>query len=67
MTVAVFLSSLLGFMAFGMPIAFALILTAAVLMWYLDFWDVQLLAQNLLAGADSFRCWRYRSLSWPAS
>ncbi|PAU55307.1 TRAP transporter large permease [Pseudomonas indica] len=54
MTVAVFLSSLLGFMAFGMPIAFALILTGVVLMWYLDFWDVQLLAQNLLAGADSF-------------
>ena len=54
MTVAVFLASLLGFMSFGMPIAFALILTAAVLMWYLDFWDVQLLAQNLLAGADSF-------------
>lgn len=54
MTVAVFLSSLLGFMAFGMPIAFALILTGAVLMWYLDFWDVQLLAQNLLAGADNF-------------
>ncbi|AYN93298.1 MULTISPECIES: TRAP transporter large permease [Pseudomonas] len=54
MTVAVFLSSLLGFMAFGMPIAFALLLTGAVLMWYLDFWDVQLLAQNLQAGADSF-------------
>ncbi|TWC29977.1 tripartite ATP-independent transporter DctM subunit [Pseudomonas sp. SJZ079] len=54
MTVAVFLSSLLGFMAFGMPIAFALILTGAALMWYLEFWDVQLLAQNLLAGADSF-------------
>ncbi len=54
MTVVVFLGSLLGFMAFGMPIAFALILTGAVLMWYLDFWDVQLLAQNLLAGADSF-------------
>lgn len=54
MTVAVFLSSLLGFMAFGMPIAFALILTGVALMWYLEFWDVQLLAQNLLAGADSF-------------
>lgn len=54
MTVVVFLSSLFGFMAFGMPIAFALILTGAVLMWYLDFWDVQLLAQNLQAGADSF-------------
>ncbi|MGE8498003.1 MAG: TRAP transporter large permease [Pseudomonas sp.] len=54
MTVAVFLTSLLGFMAFGMPIAFALILTGGVLMWYLEFWDVQLLAQNLLAGADNF-------------
>ena len=54
MTVVVFLSSLFGFMAFGMPIAFALILTGAVLMWYLEFWDVQLLAQNLQAGADSF-------------
>ena len=54
MTVVVFLSSLFGFMAFGMPIAFALILTGAALMWYLDFWDVQLLAQNLQAGADSF-------------
>ena len=54
MTVVVFLGSLLGFMTLGMPIAFALILTGAVLMWYLDFWDVQLLAQNLLAGADSF-------------
>ena len=67
MTVAVFLASLLGFMAFGMPIAFALILTAAVLMWYLDFWDVQLLAQNLLAGADSFPLLAQRlvdSLSW---
>src|SRR5690606_28395232 len=54
MTVVVFLSSLFGFMAFGMPIAFALILTGAVQMWYLEFWDVQLLAQNLQAGADSF-------------
>jgi len=54
MTVVVFLSSLFGFMAFGMPIAFALILTGAVLMWHLEFWDVQLLAQNLQAGADSF-------------
>lgn len=54
MTVVVFLSSLLGFMTLGMPIAFALLLTGSVLMWYLDFWDVQLLAQNLQAGADSF-------------
>lgn len=67
MTVVVFLSSLLGFMTLGMPIAFALLLTGSVLMWYLDFWDVQLLAQNLQAGADSFRCWLCRSSSWPAS
>ena len=53
MTVVVFLGSLLGFMTLGMPIAFALILTGAVLMWYLDFWDVQLLASPSIAG-----CWR---------
>ena len=57
MTVAVFLASLLGFMSFGMPIAFALILTGAVLMWYLQFWDVQLLAQNLLAGGFAGPVW----------
>jgi len=54
MTVTIFLSVLLGFMAFGMPIAFALLLSAIGLMFYLDFFDVQILAQNMLAGADNF-------------
>ncbi len=54
MTVTIFLSVLLGFMAFGMPIAFALLLSAVGLMFYLDFFDVQILAQNMLAGADNF-------------
>lgn len=54
MTVTIFLSVLLGFMSFGMPIAFALLLSAIGLMFYLDFFDVQILAQNMLAGADNF-------------
>jgi TRAP-type transport system large permease protein len=54
MSIAVFLGSLLGLMAFGMPIAFALILSGIALMYHLDFFDAQLVAQNLLNGADNF-------------
>ncbi|PPC74323.1 L-dehydroascorbate transporter large permease subunit [Pokkaliibacter plantistimulans] len=54
MTLGLFLVALLGFMALGMPIAFALIMTGVVLMWHLDFFDAQLVAQNLVSGADSF-------------
>jgi TRAP-type transport system large permease protein len=51
---AIFLIVLIVAMSLGMPIAFALILTGITLMWHLDFFDSQLLAQNLLAGFDSF-------------
>ncbi|PYE90052.1 TRAP transporter large permease subunit [Phyllobacterium leguminum] len=54
MTIAIFLGTLLGLMALGMPIAFALMLTGVALMVHLDFFDAQLLAQNMLAGADNF-------------
>ncbi|MEN3112073.1 TRAP transporter large permease subunit [Uliginosibacterium paludis] len=54
MTLAVFLGSLLILMLLGMPIAFALMLTGVALMFHLDFFDAQLVAQNLLSGADSF-------------
>ncbi|QJP14573.1 TRAP transporter large permease subunit [Starkeya sp. ORNL1] len=54
MTIAIFLGVLLGLMAFGMPIAFALMLTGVALMIQLDFFDAQLLAQNMLGGADNF-------------
>src|SRR5512137_1653254 len=54
MTVAVFLFSLLGAMALGMPIAFALLVCGAALMYHLDMMDAQIIAQNLLNGADSF-------------
>ncbi|MCG5240276.1 TRAP transporter large permease subunit [Azospirillum doebereinerae] len=54
MTIVVFLSSLFGFMLLGMPIAFALMLSGVALMAHLDFFDAQLLAQNMLSGADNF-------------
>src|SRR3546814_16027663 len=41
-------------MAFGMPIAFALILGAIGLMLHLSFFDPQIIAQNMLTGADNF-------------
>ena len=54
MTIAVFLGSLLGAMALGIPIAFALLVCGAALMWYLGMFDAQILAQNVINGADSY-------------
>ena len=54
MTVAVFLGSLLAAMALGIPIAYSLLLCGAALMWHLNMFDAQILAQNLVNGADSF-------------
>ena len=52
--VFLFLGVLLAGMIIGMPIAYALLLTGTVLMWHLDFFNTQLLAQNLQAGFDNF-------------
>ena len=41
-------------MALGIPIAFALLATGVALMWHLDLFDAQILAQNVINGADSF-------------
>ena len=54
MTIAIFTFSLLGAMALGMPIAFALIACGAALMVHLSMFDAQIIAQNLINGADSF-------------
>lgn len=54
MDVAIFLAALLGFMALGMPIAFALLFAAIGIMFHLDFFDPQIIAQNMLTGADNF-------------
>ncbi|RYF27928.1 MAG: TRAP transporter large permease subunit [Comamonadaceae bacterium] len=50
----IFLAVLIGGMVIGMPIAHSLVLTGVALMWHLDFFDSQLLAQNLQAGFDNF-------------
>ncbi len=54
MTVLIFLGSLLGAMALGIPIAYALLASGVGLMWHLDLFDAQILAQNFINGADSF-------------
>jgi len=54
MTVAIFLGALIGAMALGIPIAYALLATGVALMWHLDLFDAQILAQNVINGADSF-------------
>ena len=50
----VFVAGMLVLMGIGMNMALALVLTGAGMAWVLDFWDTQLLAQNLVAGVDSF-------------
>jgi tripartite ATP-independent transporter DctM subunit len=54
MTVAVFLGSLLAAMALGVPIAYSLLLCGVALMVYMGNFDAQILAQNLIEGANSF-------------
>ncbi len=60
MTVTVFLLSLLGAMALGMPIAYALLFCGVALMAYLGAtstlvtFDSQILAQRFVDGADNF-------------
>ena len=54
MTVAVFLVSLLVAMALGIPIAYSLLLCGVALMLQLGSFDAQILAQNLIEGANSF-------------
>jgi tripartite ATP-independent transporter DctM subunit len=41
-------------MILGMPVAFALILTGVALMYQLNFFDAQLVSQNMQAGADIY-------------
>jgi TRAP-type transport system large permease protein len=60
MTVAIFIFSLLGAMALGMPIAYALLVCGMCLMGFLAFngtiaaFDAQILAQRFVDGADNF-------------
>ncbi|ASV83605.1 TRAP transporter, DctM subunit [Ochrobactrum quorumnocens] len=54
MTLLVFIGSLVGAMAIGVPVAFALMLCGVALMWHMDMFNSQIIAQNMIAGADTF-------------
>ncbi len=54
MTIAIFLISLIAAMALGLPIAYSLLVSGVALMWHMNIFDSQILAQNLLEGANSF-------------
>lgn len=54
MTAAVFLVSLLGLIALGVPIAFALMFSGIALMLLTGQFDAQIVVQNAVAGADNF-------------
>ncbi|MCT8173898.1 TRAP transporter large permease subunit [Variovorax sp. CY25R-8] len=54
MTVFTFIASLLGAMTLGMPIAFALMVCGVALMLQMNSFDVQILAQKLVDGADNY-------------
>ena len=54
MTILVFVGSLLAAMALGIPISFALLVCGAALMLHLGMFDAQILAQNVINGADSY-------------
>ena len=54
MTILIFVVSLLGAMALGMPLAFSLLVSGVALMLHLDVFDTQIVSQNLINGADNF-------------
>lgn len=54
MTILVFLASLLGAMAVGVPVAFALIFSGIILMTHMGIFNAQIVAQNMISGANTF-------------
>ncbi len=54
MTIVIFIVVLLAAMMLGIPIAYSLLLSGLALMLYLGQFDAQILAQNLIEGANSF-------------
>ncbi|MFN3525649.1 MAG: TRAP transporter large permease subunit, partial [Paracoccus sp. (in: a-proteobacteria)] len=54
MTLLVFIVSLIGAMSLGVPVAFALIFCGVILMSFMGMFNTQIIAQNMLIGADTF-------------
>jgi tripartite ATP-independent transporter DctM subunit len=52
--IPLFLSSLFGFILIGVPVAFALFLTALVLAWFMGSWSPALVVQTVFRGIDNF-------------
>ena len=53
MTLVVFLASLVGSMAIGLPICFSLLFSGVCMMLFMNGFNSQILSQNLFSGADS--------------
>ncbi|PYF84378.1 tripartite ATP-independent transporter DctM subunit [Marinomonas alcarazii] len=54
MELVIFAGALFGAIIIGMPIAFALIMTGMALMFYMDMFNSQLIAENLVSGSNNF-------------
>ncbi len=54
MSAALFIGTLLGLIALGLPIAFALMFAGVALMLLTGQFDTQIVVQNAIAGADNF-------------
>lgn len=54
MIVITFLVALIGSLALGIPVAFALLAAGVALMVQLDFFSAQIVAQNIINGANNF-------------
>ncbi len=52
--VAVFLVTLFGTLALGVPVAFALMFCGIVLMMFMGMFNAQILSQNMISGANTF-------------
>ena len=54
MELVIFAGALFAAIFVGMPIAFALIMTGMALMFYMDIFNSQLIAENLVSGSNNF-------------
>ncbi|WP_028309234.1 TRAP transporter large permease [Desulfitibacter alkalitolerans] len=54
MALAVFFATLFLFLLLGVPIAFTMVLCAVTLMVYMDIFNAQIIAQNMIFGANNF-------------
>ena len=54
MVIGVFLAALFGTLSLGVPVAFALMFCGIVLMGYMGIFNTQIVAQQMITGANTF-------------